>query len=120
MLSRPASQAWTVLCGSSANCFMAVCIKLRSAPRKKNTNIKSLCEVESASRVFNKLKARCDDEVISPAGVSYEHQIFRKRWNIVHSDMSLSSSHSYHVEKGWNCQRLISFKDIILRMIDKE
>lgn len=35
---------------------------------EKNANLKSY-EVDSASKVFNRLKARCKDEVISPARV---------------------------------------------------
>lgn len=38
---------------------------------EKNANLKSSYEVDSASKVFNRLKARYKDEVISPARVSY-------------------------------------------------
>lgn len=34
---------------------------------EKNTNLECLCKVDPVSRVLNKLRATCEDAVISPA-----------------------------------------------------
>lgn len=77
MLSRLASQAWASLWDEVTH--VASCQhKNKDKLLEKNANIKSLCEVESASRVVNKLKATSEHEVMAPARVLDKHKLCRR------------------------------------------